>query len=142
MDLYNKIMKVFWLVFAIILFLIVTFKCFSEGFQRWAVYYLFVLLAVGMYFFKIWMMKRMERHIAYMKEQESLNQKNNYQFHLIKYHFLVQIRTALLFILTLTFPFAALSQYFVDGIVYDETYAPIPFAKMFCKKCPRAEDCG
>ncbi len=75
MDLYNKIMKVFWLVFAIILFLFVTFKCFSDGFERWAVYYLFVLLAVGMYFFKIWMMKRMERHIAYMKEQESLNQK-------------------------------------------------------------------
>jgi len=75
MDLYNKIMKVFWLVFAIILFLLVTFKSFSEGFERWAVYYLFVLLAVGMYFFKIWMMKRMERHIAYMKEQESLNQK-------------------------------------------------------------------
>ena len=75
MDLYNKIMKVFWLVFAIILFLLVTFKCFSDGIERWAVYYLFVLLAVGMYFFKIWMMKRMERHIAYMKEQESLNQK-------------------------------------------------------------------
>ena len=75
MDLYNKIMKVFWLVFAIILFLLVTFKCFSGGFERWAVYYLFVLLAVGMYFFKIWMMKRMERHIAFMKEQETLNQK-------------------------------------------------------------------
>ena len=75
MDLYNKIMKVFWLVFAIILFLLVTFKCFSDGIERWAVYYLFVLLAVGMYFFKIWMMKRMERHIAFMHEQESLNQK-------------------------------------------------------------------
>ena len=75
MDLYNKIKKVYWLVFAIILFLLVTFKGFSEGFERWAVYYLFVLLAVGMYFFKIWMMKRMERHIAYMKEQETLNQK-------------------------------------------------------------------
>lgn len=75
MNVYNKIMKVFWVFFAILLFLLVTYKCCTEGFERWAVYYLFVLLALGMYFFKTWMMKRMERHIAYMQEQESLNQK-------------------------------------------------------------------
>jgi len=75
MNVYNKVMKVFWLFFAIVLFFGVTYKSFTEGFERWAVYYLFVLLAVGMYFFKTWMMRRMERHIAYMKEQETLNQK-------------------------------------------------------------------
>ena len=29
-----------------------------------------------------------------------------------------------------------LAQYFVDGVVYDETYAPIPFAKIFVKNAP------
>jgi hypothetical protein len=38
-------------------------------------FYPFVLLAVGMYFFKIWMMKRMEKHIAYMRDKETSDQK-------------------------------------------------------------------
>ena len=29
-----------------------------------------------------------------------------------------------------------LAQYFVDGVVYDETYEPIPFAKIFVKNAP------
>jgi membrane protein YdbS with pleckstrin-like domain len=75
MNTYNKIMKMFWLVFAVILFVVITFKGFSEGFERWWMFYPFVLLAVGMYFFKIWMMKRMEKHIAYMREKESSDQE-------------------------------------------------------------------
>ena len=55
---------------------------------------------------------------------------------MIKYHFLVTIRGALLFILILGAPQVSLAQYFVDGVVYDETYSPIPFAKVFVKNAP------
>ena len=70
-------MKIIWLIMASLGFIVVTVMCFIDGFDRWVYYYPFVLLAFGMYFFKIWMMKRMERHIAFMKDQDSLNQKNN-----------------------------------------------------------------
>ena len=36
----------------------------------------------------------------------------------------------------LSFPLAGAAQYFVNGVVYDETRAPIPFAKIFVKNAP------
>ena len=33
-------------------------------------------------------------------------------------------------------PLVGLAQYFVNGVVYDETLAPIPFAKIFVKNAP------
>ena len=74
MNTYNQIMKIIWLVMASIGFIGVTVMCFIEGFDKWVYYYPLVLLMFGMYFFKIWMIKRMEKHVAYMKEQEALNQ--------------------------------------------------------------------
>jgi hypothetical protein len=62
-------MKVFWMAFAIALFLFVTVMCFKEGFAKWAFYYPFSVLAAGMYFFKTWMMRRMERHIDFMQKK-------------------------------------------------------------------------
>ena len=70
MNTYNKIMKVFWLVFGSIMFIGVTVMCFIEGFEKWVFYYPLVVLAFGMYLFKVWMMKRMDNHIAYMSEKE------------------------------------------------------------------------
>ncbi len=66
-------MKIIWLVMASIGFISVTVMCFIEGFDKWVYYYPLVLLMFGMYFFKVWMIKRMEKHVAYMKEQEALN---------------------------------------------------------------------
>ena len=67
-------MKIMWLIMASIGFIAVTVMCFIEGFDKWVYYYPLVLLMFWMYFFKIWMIKRMEKHVAYMKEQEALNQ--------------------------------------------------------------------
>tara|TARA_B110000046_G_scaffold183441_1_gene219583 strand:+ start:503 stop:736 length:234 start_codon:yes stop_codon:yes gene_type:complete len=76
MNTYNKLMKMFWLFFAIALFLFITVRCFTDGYQKWVFYYPFVLLALGMYFFKKWMMNRMEKHIEFMKSKEAADRNN------------------------------------------------------------------
>ena len=70
MNTYNKIMKLIWLLIGIVMFIAVTVMCFIDGFEKWVFYYPLVLLAFGMYFFKVWMMKRMEKHIEYMSKKE------------------------------------------------------------------------
>lgn len=69
MQLYNKIMLYFWLLAAIAIFLLTTFMGMSEGFNKWAYYYIFVVIALLMYIVKKWMMNRMEKHLKYMEEQ-------------------------------------------------------------------------
>ncbi|NDB34241.1 MAG: hypothetical protein EB023_02605 [Flavobacteriia bacterium] len=76
MKTYNVIMSYFWLLIALISFIIVTYNCFNFGFSRWGSYYVFTAVAVGMYFMKKWMMKRMAKHEAYLKEQSTKNQAN------------------------------------------------------------------
>ena len=74
MNTYNKIMKVIWLIMASVGFVAVTVMCFVDSLDKWVYYYAFVVLAFGMYFFKVWMMKRMERHLEFMSKKEE--QKN------------------------------------------------------------------
>ena len=64
-------MKLFWLILAIALCIVVTVMCFVDGYEKWVFYYPFVLLSFGMYFFKVWMMKRMEKLIEYISKKES-----------------------------------------------------------------------
>ena len=71
MRIYNKIMTFFWLGLGSVLFFIVTYKCITEDATRWASYYWMVGLAFGMFFMKRWMMKRFEKHAAFLKEQEN-----------------------------------------------------------------------
>ena len=71
MKIYNKIMTFFWLGLGSVLFFIVTYKCITEDATRWASYYWMVGLAFGMFFMKRWMMKRFEKHAAFLKEQEN-----------------------------------------------------------------------
>lgn len=62
-------MLYFWLVVAAAIFLFTTYMCITVGFKKWVWYYMFAAIAVMMFFFKKWMMKRMEKHIQYMEEQ-------------------------------------------------------------------------
>jgi SNF family Na+-dependent transporter len=71
MKVYNKVMLYFWLAASIITFIIVTFKGINEGFERWSVYYLFSAIALLMFFVRRWMLKRMEKHLEYLKSQQS-----------------------------------------------------------------------
>jgi hypothetical protein len=71
MKTYNLIMGYFWIAVAVISFVVVTYNGFTQGFDRWAGYYIFTLVAVGMYFMKKWMMARMAKHEAFLNEQQN-----------------------------------------------------------------------
>ncbi len=69
MRLYNKIMLYFWLLMASFIFIFITIMCFKEGFNRWAFYYVFSGIALMMFLMKKWMVKRMEKHMAFLEQQ-------------------------------------------------------------------------
>ena len=75
MSLYNKIMLYFWLFTSIFLFLAVTYMGFMYGFEIWAYYYIFVGLTLIMYFFRKWMMKRMDKHMEYLQNKANEDTK-------------------------------------------------------------------
>ena len=70
MKTYNKIMLKFWLAIAIVLFFTITYLGFTEGFDKWAYYYVFVVLTVVMYLMRKWMMKREEKHLQFLENQK------------------------------------------------------------------------
>lgn len=63
-------MLYFWLIAAILTFIIVTVKGVQEGFDRWSVYYLFSGLSLLMFFVRKWMIKRMKNHIEFLQNQQ------------------------------------------------------------------------
>lgn len=75
MQTYNRIMLYFWLIIAIAIFLFVTYMSITDGIKKWGFYYIFVATSLGTYFFKKWMMKRMEKHAAFLEEQKALRDK-------------------------------------------------------------------
>ena len=70
MEVYNKIMQLFWLALGIVTIIAVTFLGFRDGFERWSSYYVFGLFAILLYFVRRFMMKRMIKH------QQFLNGEN------------------------------------------------------------------
>ncbi len=70
MKTYNQIMRYFWLSASVIILIVTTFMSFKEGFNKWGYYYIFVLTTLGVYFLKTWMMKRMEKHTAFLKDKK------------------------------------------------------------------------
>ncbi|MNU50432.1 hypothetical protein D3C71_393980 [compost metagenome] len=70
MKTYNRIMELFWLSVGIIIIIMVTVMCLKESFSSWAVYYVFALMALGTYFMRRFMRKRMEKHQAFLESQK------------------------------------------------------------------------
>lgn len=70
-------MQKFWLAITIIVFVTVTYMGFSEGFNKWAFYYIFGLLTLGLFFIRRFMMKHMEKHQQYLEEQSKKERSNN-----------------------------------------------------------------
>lgn len=68
-------MLYFWLLAAIGSFAVVTFNGITQGFSRWSMYYTFTLIAIVMFIMKRSMMKRFEKHQAFLNEQNSSNKK-------------------------------------------------------------------
>ncbi len=67
MNKYNKFMLYLWLAVSIGSTLIVTYKGITEGFERWYSYYVLSGISFFMYIIRRWMMKRMEKHMEYLK---------------------------------------------------------------------------
>jgi flagellar biosynthesis protein FliQ len=70
MQLYNKIMLYFWLVVGIVSLIVVSFNCITVGVDKWGLYFSMPLIAFLMFFFKRWMMKRMEKHMKFLESQQ------------------------------------------------------------------------
>lgn len=69
MNVYNKIMQVFWLLVAITIIIYVTVMGYKEGFDRWSFNYIFAGLAFAVYLLRRFMMKRMKKHQAFLDKQ-------------------------------------------------------------------------
>lgn len=64
-------MKFVWLLGGIGIFIGATIDGFINGFTEYStLLYIFVAIAVGMYFFKTVMMKRFEEHSKFLKEKK------------------------------------------------------------------------
>ncbi len=63
-------MLYFWLAAAIVIFIITSYMSYAEGIKKWGFYYIFVGSALLMFLVKRWMMKRMEKHLAFIEEQK------------------------------------------------------------------------
>ncbi len=70
MKTYNKIMLYFWLFVAALLFIVVTYMAITEGFKKWAFYYVFVFIALFAFIVRRWMLRRMERMEQEMSEKK------------------------------------------------------------------------
>ena len=73
MNTYNKLMLKFWLIIGIVLVVFITYKCITDGFNKWGFYYVFAGLALLMYVLRRYMIKRMERHMQYLEEERKKN---------------------------------------------------------------------
>lgn len=65
-------MQIFWLVVSVLVIIAVTYKGFTEGFNRWVFYYIFALLALFVFFIRRYMMKRMIKHQEFMEKKKEL----------------------------------------------------------------------
>jgi TRAP-type C4-dicarboxylate transport system permease small subunit len=70
MNVYNKIMQYFWLALSIVSTVGITYFGFTERFDRWIYYYALPVIALLMFFFKRFMIKRMENHMKFLEEQQ------------------------------------------------------------------------
>lgn len=70
MHQYNKIMLYFWLFLGVFVAIGVTYMGITEGFSKWMTSYTFSVLAFLMFFMRRYMIRRMEKHTAYLAEQE------------------------------------------------------------------------
>jgi phosphotransferase system glucose/maltose/N-acetylglucosamine-specific IIC component len=71
---YNKIMLYFWLFVGVFLTIAITYLGITDGFHKWVTYYAIALLCFVMFFMRRWMMKRMERHLQLLADQEKEKQ--------------------------------------------------------------------
>jgi hypothetical protein len=77
MQTYNKIMLYFWLVAGVVSLLVVSYNCITIGMDKWGFYFSMPAIAFLMFFFKRMMMRRMEKHVEYLKTVKKDEFENN-----------------------------------------------------------------
>jgi hypothetical protein len=77
MNFYNKIMLYFWLAVAAVILVGTTYMVLTvdNGFKRYGYSYIFSGIAILMFLFKRWMMKRVEKHMEYLASQKPEERK-------------------------------------------------------------------
>lgn len=73
MNTYNKIMQWFWLAMTVVVLIITTINVVNIGFREWGMYYIFAGVTFGFYLIRKFMIKRMEKHQAYLNQKEEEN---------------------------------------------------------------------
>jgi len=68
-------MQLFWLATGIVTIIGVTYLGYTEGFDRWASYYVFGVFAILLYLIRRFMMKRMVKHQEYLDGKEKTDVK-------------------------------------------------------------------
>ena len=69
MNTYNKLMLKFWLIVSIILPIVITYFVYTQGFDKWGSYYILAVFTFLMYSVRRFMMKKMEKHLAFLEEK-------------------------------------------------------------------------
>lgn len=64
-------MKYFWLGLAIVSFVVITYLCITENYKTWIYYYVITGISLLMYFMKVWMVNRMEKHVEYLESKKN-----------------------------------------------------------------------
>lgn len=77
MQVYNKIMLYFWLAMTVVSTIAITYMGIIDGFNKWNMYYVLPVITLGVFFIRRFMMKHMEKHQAYLKEQQKDEKKSN-----------------------------------------------------------------
>jgi c-di-AMP phosphodiesterase-like protein len=70
MENYNKFMLKLWFVASIAIPIVVTYLVITEGFKKWGAYYVLAAFTIIIYLLRRYMMKRMEKHLQYLKQKE------------------------------------------------------------------------
>lgn len=63
-------MQGFWLVFSILVTIYISYKGFTEDFSKWVGYYFIPAMALAVWAVRRWMMKRMEKHQEFLRQQQ------------------------------------------------------------------------
>lgn len=66
----------FWLIAGIVITILVTYKGFTDGFKNWVFMYVFAVIAFLAYLSRKYMMKRYEKHLAYLEGEKQKNAKD------------------------------------------------------------------
>ena len=68
---YANIMRYFWLVTSMVMFIGITYFGFKEGFENWWYNYIFAFIALFAFLLRTFMIRRMKKHMEFLNEQKT-----------------------------------------------------------------------